>query len=107
MSLWEQLCTFREMSICEIIMLVCFAASWPAAIVKTWRAKNPAGKSILFAVLIIIGYVAGALHKVFVKPDAVFWLYVFNGLLVSCDLVLVLRYRLRDRLAVKRETERK
>ena len=52
MSLWEQLCTFREMSICEIIMLVCFAASWPAAIVKTWRAKNPAGKSILFAVLI-------------------------------------------------------
>ena len=105
MSLWEQLCTptFQTMSIWELLMLVCFAASWPAAIIKTWRAKNPAGKSILFAVLIIIGYIAGALQKVLNKPDAVFWLYVFNGLLVSTDLILVLWYRFRNRMAEKKQ----
>lgn len=107
MSLWEQLCTFGKMSIWEIAMLVCFAASWPAAIVKTWRAKNPAGKSILFAVLIILGYVAGAVHKIIYSRDAVFWLYVFNGLLVSADLVLVLRYRLRNRRAAQDGTAQK
>ena len=57
--------------------------------------------------LIIIGYVAGALHKVFVKPDAVFWLYVFNGLLVSADLVLVLWYRFRNRRAAQEGASQK
>ena len=33
----------------EAAMLICFGASWPFAIIKTVRAKNPAGKSYLFA----------------------------------------------------------
>ena len=99
MTLWQQLSTanFAAMSIFEIGMLVCFAASWPAAIWKTYRAKNPAGKSLLFAVLVIIGYICGAIHKVVYKPDMVFWMYVFNCLLVATDLVLVLWYRYRNR----------
>ena len=45
-----------KFSIFEALMLICFGASWPFAIIKTIRAKNPAGKSYLFSVLVIIGY---------------------------------------------------
>lgn len=97
---WAELFALRgNLSIFEIGMLVCFAASWPAAILKTYRSKNPGGKSIMFAVLIIIGYLCGAMHKVLYKPDLVFWLYLFNTILVGTDLVLVLIYRRRQKLA--------
>lgn len=74
-------------------MLVCFGASWPFAILKTVRTKNPLGKSFLFMTLVLIGYVAGALHKIFYHYDQVFWLYVFNGILVVIDMTLSLYYR--------------
>lgn len=80
------------MSIFEITMLVCFGASWPFAIAKTIRVKNPAGKSFLFMTLVIIGYAAGCLHKVFFHYDHVFWLYVLNGLLVSFDMAMSYYY---------------
>ena len=50
---------FSNFSVWEVIMMVCFGFSWPFAIVKTIRAKNPAGKSYLFLTLIIVGYAAG------------------------------------------------
>ena len=53
----------------------------------------------MFAVLVIIGYLCGATHKMLYKPDLVFWLYLFNTLLVGTDLVLVLIYRRRQKLA--------
>ena len=97
---WGNLFTFQgHLSIFEIGMLICFAASWPAAILKTYRSKNPGGKSILFALLIILGYLCGAAHKILYQPDLVYWLYVFNMLLVGTDLVLVLIYRRRQRQA--------
>ena len=82
-----------KFSIFEIIMLVCFGFSWPFAIIKTVRVKNPAGKSYLFMSLIIIGYVAGCIHKILYSRDFVFWLYLLNTLLVACDLVLCLYYQ--------------
>ena len=97
---WGSLFTFQgHLSIFEIGMLICFAASWPAAIAKTYRSKNPGGKSILFALLIILGYLCGAAHKILYQPDLVYWLYVFNMLLVATDLVLVLIYRRRQKQA--------
>ena len=36
------------MSIFEAIMLICFGASWPAAVYKTYTTKNVEGKSLLF-----------------------------------------------------------
>ena len=84
-------------SVWEAIMLVCFGFSWPFAILKTIRAKNPAGKSYLFLSLIIIGYAAGCLNKIFyIKSiDWVFWLYVGNALLVGMDMSLCLFYQHR------------
>ena len=82
-------------SVWEVIMLICFGFSWPCAILKTIRAKNPAGKSDLFLSLIIIGYAAGCLHKLFYKMDWVFWLYVVNALMVATDMGLCLYYQSR------------
>ena len=81
-----------KFSIFEVIMLVCFGFSWPFAILKTIRVKNPAGKSYLFMGLIIIGYIAGCIHKVLYHWDFVFWLYLLNTLLVATDFVLCLYY---------------
>lgn len=97
--MWEQLLTpdFGRMSVLEMGMLLCFGASWPAAILKTIAAKNPVGKSMLFLALVIIGYICGALHKIFYQPDFVFWLYILNLLMVCTDYVLVIHYKRQRR----------
>lgn len=74
-------------------MLICFGASWPAAVAKTYRTKNVKGKSRLFLWLVIIGYICGMIHKVLFNFDLVFYLYVLNSLLVATDLALVYRYK--------------
>ena len=85
------------MSIFEAGMLRCFGASWPAAVLKTYRTKNVEGKSKIFLMLILAGYVCGMINKVlYFGYDFVFWLYVINFMLVFCDLVLYFRYRRKD-----------
>jgi hypothetical protein len=81
----------------EIVMLVCFGASWPMAIVKTIRSKNPAGKSFMFMYLILLGYLSGGMNKLYYHWDNVFWLYMFNGLMVATDIVLTHYYLYKNR----------
>lgn len=83
------------MSIFEAGMLLCFGASWPFQVTKTYKTKNVKGKSILFLWLIEIGYVLGMLHKVLYSPDIVFFLYLMNFILVGADMVLYYIYRSR------------
>ena len=40
-------------------MLFCFGFSWPFAIAKTVRAKRVDGKSPMFEVIVIVGYLFG------------------------------------------------
>ncbi len=84
------------MSPFEITMLVCFGASWPFSVHRTWKTKNVVGKSPIFLSLVIIGYVAGIIHKVLFRMDAVIWLYALNALMVAADLFLFMRYRKRE-----------
>lgn len=84
------------MSIFEIIMLVCFGISWPLSIYKSVRTKVVAGKSPLFLIIVIIGYISGLLHKIFFSLDAVIWLYAANLLLVGIDLWLYFYYSRRN-----------
>lgn len=81
------------MNIFEAIMLICFGASWPVSIWKTYKVKNPAGKSIGFLWLVIIGYISGIINKVLGTMDWVLWLYVLNTVMVFTDFVLVVYYR--------------
>ena len=81
-----------SMSIFEALMLICFGASWPFAVAKTYKTKIVKGKSRLFLVLVILGYISGIINKILNSMDIVFWLYVVNLLLVSTDFTLCLIY---------------
>lgn len=82
-----------EWSPFEAGMLVCFGASWPCAVYKTYTAKTCKGKSFLFMWLIFFGYISGMVHRVWWDYNPIVWLYVFNGMLVLTDLALSYRYR--------------
>ena len=91
------------MSVFEIMMLVGFGASWPFSIYRVWRTKCASGKSIVFLVLILAGYLSGILHKAFYSWDAVAALYSLNAVMVGTDLVLSLKYRDRGGARAGRE----
>jgi hypothetical protein len=82
------------MSVFEIAMLVCFGAAWPVSIYKSLKSRQVAGKSLFFLVIVLVGYVAGVLHKLLYHYDAVIFLYLLNALMVAFDILLYLRNRL-------------
>lgn len=80
--------------ILEVVMLVCFGCSWPLNVYKSIKTKSTKGKSLLFLILIDLGYIAGMTSK-FVsttfdwsKDWWVFAIYVLNFVMVTTDLVL-------------------
>lgn len=77
----------------EILMLICFGVSWPVALLKTYKTKSVKGKSFLFLLLILLGYVFGIIHKLVYNLDYVIWLYILNGLLVFADMALWFVYK--------------
>lgn len=81
------------MSLFEILMLICFGASWPFSIHKSWTSRKTGGKSVHFLVLIVIGYIFGIIHKVLYRPDPVVYLYALNALMVTADIGLFYRNR--------------
>jgi hypothetical protein len=81
-------------SVFEITMLVCFGAAWPVSIYKSLRTRAVAGKSLLFLIIVMVGYGAGILHKLIFHYDLVIYLYALNALMVSVDITLYLRNRL-------------
>ena len=88
------------MSIFEIMMLVCFGSAWPVSIYKSWISRTNKGKSIFFLVIVLLGYVAGILHKIFYYFDMVIILYCINFTMISIDLLVYYRNRKLD-LSIK------
>ena len=84
----------------EAGMLLCFGASWPFSVYKTWKTKSCKGKSLIFLWLVFIGYICGVLHKVLYSRDIVIVFYVLNGALVLADLVLCNIYVAREKSQV-------
>lgn len=82
---------FTEMSIFEILMLLCFGAAWPFSIYKSYTSKSVAGKSGYFLVILMAGYVAGILNKIFYNYDQVIYLYILNLGMVFTDFMLFQR----------------
>ena len=89
----------------EITMLLCFGASWPMNVIKSWRARTAKGKSLAFLCLIEIGYVAGVASKLlnpaymasFSEKWYVLFFYILNFTMVGADLCLYFRNRRLDR----------
>jgi len=93
-----------EIGIYEAVMLFCFGASWPMAIYKTYKSKNPVGKSLPFLYLVFLGYASGILHKYYHAYNWVIYLYVLNLCLVGVDIVLVNYYNNKNKKAEAVET---
>ena len=85
-------------SLYEAIMLICFGAAWPFAIVKSWRARTSKGKSVFFLFVILVGYAAGIMNKITLGQhhDPVLGLYILNVLMVGIDTALYFRNRRLD-----------
>ena len=91
------------MSIFEIGMLACFGAAWPMNILKSYRSRTAAGRSITFQWAIIIGYVCGITHKILYSNDIVLYLYIINLIMVSIDTALYFRNKKLDLERVTRK----
>ena len=95
--------------ILEIIMILCFGASWPFNVAKSYRARTARGKSLLFLILIEIGYIAGIAAKLtnpvymaaFGEKWYVLFFYVLNFTMVGVDVMLYFRNKWLDKMAGK------
>lgn len=95
--------------ILEVIMIICFGASWPFNVIKSYKARTAKGKSPVFLCLIILGYIAGIaakfLNEGFMASISDKWyvlfFYFLNLIMVSADLVLYLRNRRLDKRSEK------
>ena len=77
----------------EFAMLFLFGFSWPFAIARTYRAKRVDGKSPLFEMIVILGYLFGiASHLVSGRGLWVIAVYLVDIALVSTDLTLYFHY---------------
>ena len=79
-------------SIFETVMLLCFGFSWPMNLIKAYNAKTAKGTSLLFILLIIIGYVAGITAKIVTgQTNYVLVAYILNLAIVLLNLVIYFR----------------
>lgn len=77
------------MQIFEFIMLACFGLSWPISVYKSIKSKSTQGKSFVFIIAIIIGYISGIIGKIINDQlTYVLIIYCFNLIVVSIDLIL-------------------
>ena len=59
------------MSVFEMVMLLCFGAAWPFSIYRSYKSKKCDGKSLVFLLIILAGYISGMVHKVLYNYDMV------------------------------------
>lgn len=86
------------MQIFEFIMLACFGLSWPISVYKSIKSKSTQGKSLVFIIAIIIGYISGIIGKIVNDQlSYVLIIYCFNLIVVSVDLVLFFINRKREK----------
>ena len=53
------------LGILEAGMLFCFGFAWPFNIYKSYKARANTGKSLLFLIVIWMGYLLGIIWKIF------------------------------------------
>ena len=84
-------------------MLILFGVSWPFNLMKSIKTRSTKGKSLLFLILIDLGYTAGITSKFFSDYFVwatdwwVFMIYVINFLFVSADLIMYFINRSKEK----------
>lgn len=87
----------------EATMIILFGISWPFNLLKSIKSKTTKGKSLLFLILIDIGYIAGITSKFFSTTFVwatdwwIFVIYVINFSFVTADLIVYFINKSRER----------
>ena len=87
----------------EATMIILFGISWPFNLFKSIKSKTTKGKSLLFLILIDIGYIAGITSKFFSTTFVwatdwwIFVIYVINFSFVTADLIVYFINKSRER----------
>lgn len=78
-------------SVCEALMVLAFGISWPINTYKSFKSKSAEGKSLLFSVIILVGYFFGIYGKIVSgNINYVFGFYILNVTFVCLDLAISL-----------------
>ena len=86
----------------EALMVICFGISWPMNIIKSLKTRTAKGKSLLFLLFILVGYVFGISAKLISgNITYVFFFYVLNFIMVGTDVILYFRNKKLDEKAGK------
>ena len=89
-----------ETKIFEMIMLICFGFAWPISIVKSWKTRSTKGKSLLFIIVLLLGYIAGIVNKLLNPPiDYVLFFYILNFIMIFIDLLIFSRNKRLDSMS--------
>ena len=94
----------------EMFMVILFGASWPFNLAKLIRSRTTRGASLLFYIMIDLGYVAGSLSKIIklragiTTPWYVWFIYCLNFCLVFAAVVIYFRNRALERKSGAPET---
>ena len=87
----------------EAVMIILFGISWPFNLLKSIRSKTTKGKSLLFLVLIDLGYIVGLTSKFFSTTFVwatdwwIFVIYSINFTLVTADLIVYFLNKSREK----------
>lgn len=82
----------------EAGMLVCFGISWPFNIAKSIRSRTAKGKSVIYEILVVVGYFFGLAAKIILGDvNYVMIFYIVDILMVTTDIILTFRNRRLDR----------
>ncbi len=93
-------------NVCEIIMLLCFGASWPINFRKAFLAKTTKGVSLTFLCLIEIGYGCGMAAKILSDNiNYVLFFYILNLIVVAANIVLYFVNKRREQIADDRNSQ--
>ena len=92
----------------EVLMLLCFGISWPFNIAKSWKSRTAKGKSLIFELCIVVGYLCGIAGK-FVTGNVTYVVavYILDVTMVCIDIVLTLRNMALDKMAERKAAKEK
>ena len=82
-------------------MLICFGFSWPVNIRNAWKARTTANQSLLFLVVVEMGYACGIVHKILNCPDVALAFYILNFTMILLNICIYLRNMVLDRKRTK------
>ncbi len=88
--------------ILECMMLLCFGFSWPLNVYRNYRSCSTKGMSLIFILLIIVGYVAGITAKIITRNFSyVLIVYFFNLAVVSLNVFIYFRNKKLEKMPIK------